>query len=173
MGEWKRVVPQQELAERVISAVVCVGAPLAIVVVVLLAPSQVISWSVIVSALLVVGGFVVLAWRSARAGVHFGSRGVLLYYTTRRSEVIPWNEVARFEACTVRLANLPVDGAAVYLVGPLGDLRETPIKQSVGPVWDGMAYSSRADVMLSSKEFSAVADELNAAARTFSAGLSK
>lgn len=171
MGEWKRVVPQHELVAQVISVIFCAGAPLVIVVVVLLAPGQEVSWPAVTTGAFVVSGFLVLAWRSARAGVHFGSRGVLFYHATRRSELIPWDEVVRFEAHAVRLANLPVDGAGVYLVGPSGDLRETPLKQSVGPGWDRMAYASRADVMLSSTEFATAADDLNAAVKSFRVGL--
>ncbi|XVV05045.1 hypothetical protein ACQPW3_06470 [Actinosynnema sp. CA-248983] len=143
------------------------GYVLVVSVIVLFSPDQVGSKPGLAFAILVLSGFFTVSWRGARAGVHVGPRGVLLYHVTRRAEVVPWDEVVRFEAHPLRLAGVPVEGAAIYLVGPAGDLRETMLKRSVGSRWDRAAYSWLHDVVVPAPQFVDAADRLNQAVRAF------
>ncbi|MET9229933.1 hypothetical protein [Lentzea sp. NPDC003310] len=163
MGEWKRVVPSGELSGHVFMAAASGGFLVLVVAAVVLAPGPVESWSGVLSAMAFCGGLSALMWRAARAGVHFGPRGVLIYHATRRAELVPWDDVVRFEPREVRLAQVPVKGAVVYLVQPMGDLLETPLTRSVGAGWDRAAYSWKLEVVLTEAEFAAAVDQLNAA----------
>lgn len=167
MGEWKRVVPVGELSAHVFFTAAFGGFLVMMVAMSVLAPGKVVTWWGMISAWAFCGGIAALMWRAARAGVHVGPRGVLIYHATRRAVFVPWDEVVRFEPRWSRLANVPVKGAAVYLVQPMGDLLETPLKQSVGMRWDRAAYGSKFDVVLSEAEFVAGLAELDAAVRFY------
>ncbi|MBB5803937.1 hypothetical protein F4560_003705 [Saccharothrix ecbatanensis] len=150
-----------------IFTIVSGGFLLLITVSVLSSPDRVISWPGVVFALLFFSSVMTVTWRSARAGVHLGPRGVLLYHAVRRAEVVPWDQVVRFEARPLVLSHVPNEGATIYLVGPQGELHETPIKRSVGASWDKAAYSWRLEVVLPEAWFSAAVDHLNEAVRPF------
>ena len=167
MGEWRRVVPHGELSAQVLITIAA-GGVLLLSVVQLLTPGQLVGeWWQVTILFLVLGGAIALTWRAARAGVHVGPRGLLLYRAAKRAELVPWDEVVRFEARPLRREDVPVEGAAIYLVGPRGDLRDTGLRRSVGHRWE-RALNNRLDhVVLYGADFPAAVDQLNEAVRPF------
>ncbi|WP_433268232.1 hypothetical protein ACQPZF_03715 [Actinosynnema sp. CS-041913] len=166
MGQWRRVVPHGELSGTVVMAICC-GAFLLVVAVLAVAKAdRVTSWSGVAFAFVFLGGLTTLAWRAARAGVHIGPQGVLLYHATKRAEVVPWNEVVSFEAHPLRLAGVREKSAAIYLVGPLGNRRETALRQSVGYRHQPADWW-RFAVALPATDFVTAVNRLNEAVRPF------
>lgn len=161
MGEWKRIVPHGELSGQVIFAVLTGGFGALVLAIVLPAPGGVVSWPGILAAITFCWGVAFLMWRSARAGVHFGRRGVLVYHVARRSEVVPWNEVVRFEALPPQRA-ADRGGVGVYLVRSSAEPVATPLKQSQGLSQDRLSFPFT--VVLSEEEMAGAVPRLNAQA---------
>lgn len=159
MGEWRRVAPHGELSAPVVLAAVGGASLLAYTGLVVTQPGRVVSWSGIAFGFLFLVAFTTVTWRAARAGVHIGPRGLLLYGPISRAEVVPWDEVVRFEA----RATTHRRGAVIYLVDSAGDLRETALKHATGPnrhrAWGTF------DAVLDQADFTAALDRLNQAIR--------
>ncbi|WP_285634738.1 hypothetical protein [Lentzea sp. NBRC 102530] len=161
MGEWKRIVPDEnELPGVVIFAVIFAAFAVLFAGMVLVAPGKVVGWWGMSSAIALCAGMACFLWRAGRTGVHFGPRGVLVHPATRAAEVVPWDEFVRFEVRPERAAGVAPRGAVVHVVRTTGDPVATPLKQSIDADWNRTFYFF--EVVLSEVEFADALARLNA-----------
>ncbi|MEU6153370.1 hypothetical protein ABZ816_25550 [Actinosynnema sp. NPDC047251] len=167
MGEWLRVVPNGKVTWDVVGPAEVGLVAAAIGAGVFLVQAGEVGGTAFLFLFLGSAGFTV--WRSARAGVYLGPRGVLIYNAQKRAYVVPWNEVVRFETRPLPTPDGVGDSDAIYLLSANGSLHETPIRRRRGSKDRGERGWSFA-VSLPTAEFGSTVDRLNGAARPFLRG---
>ncbi|GAA0251285.1 hypothetical protein GCM10010492_59520 [Saccharothrix mutabilis subsp. mutabilis] len=159
MGEWKVVVPRGGRAGARTSAIVHGSA---LVILLALAWAGYRTWAtVLICVFLVVS--TPLSWRIARTGIYVGPHGVKIYHPFKRPVVVPWKDIARFEAQPVHAPHLPVVGATINLVGTR--THPTPVKLGRNWRFDAGVHRLGYDIVLTDDEFREALTSLNRAIR--------